>query len=100
VFKNVKGEEKVQKIIAAWPDIESLIKEKWHGKVSMGYIIKRLGFQGLQVGGAKITEKHANYISNIDNATHDDVVAIINQIKEKFHETFGFYPELEAEIVS
>lgn len=99
VFKNIKGEEKVEKIIAVWPDIADTIREKWHGKVSMGYIVKRLGFQGIQVGGAKITEKHANYISNIDKATHDDVVAIINQIKEKFHETFGFYPELEAEVI-
>lgn len=99
VFKNIKGEEKAEKIIAVWPDIESLIRDKWHGKVSMGYIIKRLGFQGMQVGGAKITEKHANYISNVDNAKSEDVVTIINQIKEKFHSTFGFYPELEAEIV-
>ena len=99
VFKNIKGDEKVEKILEVWPDIESVVREKWHGKVSMGYIIKRLGFQGIQVGGAKITEKHANYISNVDNATQSDVVTIINQIREKFHSTFGFYPELEAEVV-
>lgn len=100
VFKNIKGEEKVHKILSVWPDMEETVRTKWHGKVSMGYIIKRLGFQGIHVGGAKITDKHANYISNIDNATYDDVVSIINQIKEKFHEVFGFYPELEAEVVS
>lgn len=99
VFKNIKGEEKVHKILSVWPDIEDTVKTKWHGKVSMGYIIKRLGFQGIQVGGAKITEKHANYISNIDNASYEDVLTIINQIKEKFHQTFGFYPELEAEVI-
>jgi UDP-N-acetylmuramate dehydrogenase len=99
VFKNIRGEEKVQKILSVWPDIEEVVKSKWHGKVSMGYVIKRLGFQGIQVGGAKITENHANYISNIDNAKYDDVVSIIGQIKKKFEETFGFSPDLEAEIV-
>jgi UDP-N-acetylmuramate dehydrogenase len=100
VFKNIKGEENVAKILAVWPDIEDTVLTKWHGKVSMGYIIKRLGFQGIRVGGAKITNKHANYISNVDGATYHDVVSIINQIREKFNETFGFYPDLEAEIVT
>lgn len=100
VFKNIKGDEKVQRILAVWPDIEETVRTKWHGKVSMGYIIKRLGFQGITVGGAKITNKHANYISNVDNASYSDVVSIINQIKGKFYETFGFYPELEAEVVT
>jgi UDP-N-acetylmuramate dehydrogenase len=100
VFKNIKGDVKVQAVLRIWPDIEETVRTKWHGKVSMGYIIKRLGFQGIQVGGAKITDKHANYISNINKATYSDVVSIVNQIKEKFHQTFGFYPDLEAEIVS
>ncbi len=65
----------------------------------MGYVIKRLGFSGMQVGGAKITEKHANYISNVNNAKAEDVLAIIEKIKQKFYETFGFSPELEAEII-
>ncbi len=99
VFKNIEGEGNVQKILAVWPDIHETVTNKWHGKVSMGYVIKRLGFSGLQVGGAKITEKHANYISNVDHAKAADILAIIEQIKEKFHATFGFYPELEAEIV-
>ncbi len=100
VFKNIKEDEKVAKILSVWPDIGEAVKTKWHGKVSMGYINKRLGFQGMQVGGAKITNKHANYISNVDNASYKDVVTIITQIQEKFYDTFGFYPDLEAEIVT
>jgi UDP-N-acetylmuramate dehydrogenase len=98
VFKNIKDHEKVQKILSVWPDIREQVEMKWHGKVSMGYVNKRLGFSGVQIGGAKITEKHANYISNIDHASAADIMAIINQISSKFTETFGFHPELEAEI--
>lgn len=100
VFKNIREAEKVQKILSVWPDIQEAVESKWHQKVSMGYVIKRLGFSGMQVGGAKITEKHANYISNVDHAKASDVLAIIKQIKEKFEATFGFPPEIEAEIVS
>lgn len=99
VFKNIRGEDQVQKVLSVWPDITNRVTTQWHGKVSMGYVIKRLGLQGVHVGGAKITEKHANYISNIDNAKYSDVVAIIENIKESFQKEFGFYPELEAEVV-
>ncbi len=100
VFKNVREPEKVQKILSVWPDIQEVVQTKWHGKISMGYAIKRLGFSGMQVGGAKITEKHANYICNVDHAKARDVLDIISQIKTKFEATFGFPPEIEAEIVS
>lgn len=100
IFKNIREKEKVEKMLSVWPDMKESVENKWHGKVSMGYAIKRLGFSGTQVGGAKITEKHANYISNVNNAKAEEVLAIIEQIKEKFNAIFGFSPELEAEIVS
>lgn len=99
VFKNIKDEKKIKKILSIWPDMQINVTKNWHGKIAMGYIIKRLGFSGLQVGGAKITEKHANYISNVDNATAKDVLKIIEAIRGKFTTTFGFEPELEAEII-
>lgn len=99
VFKNIRDKEEVEKVLSVWPDIRENVETKWHGKVSMGYVIDRLGFTGLQVGGAKITEKHANYISNVDNAKASDVEEIIDRIKRKFEETFGFTPQLEAMLV-
>lgn len=99
VFKNIQEKEHVEKILAVWPDIYEQVKNKWYGKVSMGYIIRRLGFSGFQIGGAQVSEKHANYIMNTDNTSFQDVVTIIEKIKEKFHESFGFYPEPEVEIV-
>lgn len=99
VFKNIRDKGEVEKVLSVWPDIRENVETKWHGKVSMGYVIDRLGFTGLQVGGAKITEKHANYISNVDNAKASDVEEIIDRIKRKFEETFGFTPRLEAMLV-
>lgn len=99
VFKNITKQDEVEKIYAAWGDVKELSVKKWHNKVSMGYVINRLGFSGFTVGGAQVSEKHANYIVNKNNARFSDVVAIIDTIKEKFYQTFGFYPEEEVEIV-
>lgn len=99
IFKNITEKEKVEKIISIWPDIKDAVETKWHGKVAMGYVTKRLGLAGMQLGGAEISKKHANYISNINNAKFSDVTTLIDKIKGGFYNTFGFYPEIEVEII-
>jgi UDP-N-acetylmuramate dehydrogenase len=96
VFKNITEKEKVEKILAAWPDVKELSERKWHHKVSMGYVINRLGFSGKKIGGAMVSHKHTNYIVNIDNAKASDVRGLIQEIQDKFVGTFGFVPEPEV----
>src|SRR3989304_7299209 len=50
---------------------------------STGYIIEKLGLKGQRIGGAQISEKHANYILNVDNARADDVLKLIDLVKKK-----------------
>ena len=99
VFKNIKDPEEVKKIITIWPDIAPLVKEKWYGKVSMGYINTRLGFKGYTIGSAQVSEKHANFINNHGSATAKDVLTIIKHIQDMVKETFAIVPEVEVEIV-
>jgi UDP-N-acetylmuramate dehydrogenase len=99
VFKNIKKPDDVAKIVDVWPEIRPLVKEKWHGKVSMGYIINRLGFSGYTIGNARVSEKHANFINNLGGATAKDVLTIIKRIQEMTEETFAIIPEVEVEIV-
>lgn len=99
VFKNITKKEEVAKIISIWGDIKDLVSKKWYHKVSTGYVINRIGFSGFRIGGAKVSKKHANYIVNVQNAKFDDVYSIIEKIKDKFSQTFGFSPELEVEVV-
>lgn len=100
VFKNIHAKEEVEKVIAIYPDIQEQVNTKWHGKVSMAYLISRLGLSGLQVGQAQISPKHANFIVNLGGAKATDVLEIITIIKNKFQETFGFTPEVEVEIIT
>jgi UDP-N-acetylmuramate dehydrogenase len=99
VFKNISNPSEVEKIIEKWPDIKSLINDKWYGKVSMGYIIDRLGLKGKQVGEAQISEKHQNFIVNKGGAKARDVKSLIAEVEQKMQEEFEFTPEVEIEII-
>lgn len=100
VFKNISDRDEVEKVIDAWPDVAEQISEKWHGKVSMGYIIGRLGLAGIEIGGAQVSRKHHNFIINKNNASASDVREIIKTIESRTQERFGFTPEVEVEIIS
>lgn len=98
-FKNVSETSDVKKVLKIFPDLAQDIKVKWHGKVSMGYLIKRLDLSGLQIGAAQISNKHSNFIVNLGGASFQDVASIIKKIQDEFQSTFGFIPEPEVEIV-
>lgn len=48
-----------------------------------GRIIDELGLKGLQVGGARISEKHGNFIINTGNATAKDILTLMEMVKQK-----------------
>jgi UDP-N-acetylmuramate dehydrogenase len=61
-----------------------------------GKLIDESGLKGKQVGGAKISEKHANFIINTGKATATDIRELITLAKEKVKERTGI--ELQEEI--
>lgn len=60
-------------------------------------IIDDLGLRGMQIGGARISDKHSNFIVNAGNAKAKDVLALIDLVREKARETYGveMIPEVE-----
>lgn len=99
VFKNIIKDEDIKKIIKAFPEVKELTETKWHGKISTGYLIGKFGFSGFQIGHAKVSEKHNNFIVNLGEAKFSDVKGVIDAIQHKFEETLGFRPETEVEII-
>lgn len=61
-----------------------------------GKLLEEAGVKGLQIGGAKVSEKHANFILNLGNATASNVKDLITQMKRKVKQTSGV--ELEEEV--
>jgi UDP-N-acetylmuramate dehydrogenase len=65
---------------------------------SAGALIDRAGLKGLQVGGAVVSDKHANFIVAKDGCTSRDVLRLIDTIKQKVREQFDVELELEIEV--
>ena len=61
-----------------------------------GKIIEELGLKGYQVGGAMISEKHANFIVNTGLASAKDVLTLIELIKQKVYLKKGIVLEEEV----
>ena len=53
-----------------------------------GKLIEDCGLKGYRIGDAMVSEKHANFIINVGNATGNDIVNLINYIKEKVKEKY------------
>jgi len=62
-------------------------------------IIDECGLKGFSVGGAQVSEKHAGFIINKDNATSKDILDLIEIIKTKVYEKTGEKIELEIIIL-
>ena len=64
---------------------------------SAGQLIEAVGAKGWRVGDAAVSEKHANFIVNLGQATQQDVVALVQKIKETVKMQFEI--ELEEEFI-
>ena len=61
-----------------------------------GRLIDACGLKGRRIGGAQISEKHANFIVNLGGASADDVLALMAEMRNRVFERFGI--ELEPEV--
>ncbi len=62
-------------------------------------LIDKCGLKGLTVGGAKVSEKHAGFVINFDNASFDDVITLMDKIKATVLEKHGIELTPEVEIL-
>lgn len=63
-----------------------------------GRLIDAAGLKGARVGGAVVSDQHANYILNDRGATPEDVETLIGLVRERVREHAGIELELEVEI--
>jgi UDP-N-acetylmuramate dehydrogenase len=64
-----------------------------------GRLLDQAGLKGFRVGGAQVSQLHANWIVNAGGATASDVWAVIQEMHRRAQEQFGVELELEIERV-
>ena len=62
-------------------------------------LIDQCGLKGLTVGGAQVSEKHAGFVINRGGATCADVLALVDQVRERVLRETGVTLEREVRLL-
>ena len=69
------------------------------GDYPAGLLIDKAGLKGTTVGGARISEVHANFFVNFGNASSNDILQLIEIAKKEIKEKYNKDLQLEIEVV-
>ncbi len=62
-------------------------------------LIEASGLKGYRIGGAEVSEKHANFIINRENATARDIEELIEYVRKTVIEKYGVHLKNEVHII-
>lgn len=66
-------------------------------EVSAGELIERAGLKGFRLGGAMVSNIHANFFINFNGSTSKDMLDLIALVKDKVDHKFGV--QLQEEVL-
>jgi UDP-N-acetylmuramate dehydrogenase len=69
------------------------------GGRTAGQLLEAAGCRGLQVGGARFSPKHANFVENAGDATTADVIALMAEGRNRVRDQFGVALEPEVQVL-
>ncbi len=64
-----------------------------------GYLIESVGLKGFRVGGAKISDKHANFIVNSGEAKAEDILKLMEEVIRTVEDIYGIHLEPEVNVL-
>jgi len=67
--------------------------------LSAGMLLDAVGARGLEVGGARFSPKHANFLENTGTATTADILALMAEGRRLVHERYGVVLEPEVQVL-
>jgi UDP-N-acetylmuramate dehydrogenase len=97
IDENIAWRNEKQPQVLQYPSCGSVFK-KIEG-IGAGRLIEKAGLKGIRIGGAEVSEKHANFIVNTGNAKANDVLELIKYIQEEVKRKLGYLLETEITIV-
>jgi UDP-N-acetylenolpyruvoylglucosamine reductase len=69
------------------------------GGRTAGQLLEAAGCRGLQVGGARFSSKHANFVENAGSATTADILELMAEGRRRVQEKFGVVLEPEVQVL-
>ena len=81
------------------PSAGCVFKNPKDSQFTTGQMIDMLGLKGRVMGGAQVSEKHANFIINRGRASCKDVLSLIDIIRKKVMDNYNISLELEIKVI-
>lgn len=83
---------------AKWQEkLNFVVKKDPFPVVPTAYLISEAGLKGVKIGNAQVSEKHPNFIINLGNAKAQDVLTLVDLIKDKIKKMYGVTLEMEVQ---
>ncbi|MBN1294441.1 MAG: UDP-N-acetylmuramate dehydrogenase [Candidatus Latescibacteria bacterium] len=79
-----------------FPSCGCIFKNDYERNIQVGRLLDEMGFKGYTHGGSQVSNNHANFINNMNNATARDVLSIIEHIEHEVKTQKGI--ELQREV--
>jgi UDP-N-acetylmuramate dehydrogenase len=85
-----------------WSDIKGVLPEEFIkiGKIPAGWLIDKAGLKGLTMGGCMVSKEHGNFMVNFNNGTQQDILKLVEIVKQKVYDNYGIELEEEVKIVN
>jgi UDP-N-acetylmuramate dehydrogenase len=90
---------KKEKHVLDMPNAGCVFKNPKDFHFTCGQMIDMLKLKGKRIGGAEISEKHANFIVNKGGASHKDVIELVGFIRKKVKDNYNIDLELEVKVI-
>jgi len=81
----------------SFPSAGSIFKNP--SDISAGQLVDQCGLKGKRIGNVQISEKHANFIVNLEDGKAEDVLKLINIMKKQVKDKFNIQLEEEIQYV-
>ena len=94
IFKNLYLKDLPQAAAAEVP--ERVVRE---GKVASAYFLDQVGAKGMRCGGIAVADYHANLIYNAGEGTAAELRSLIDELKQRIADRYGFVVEEEVQYV-
>ncbi|MBP6856603.1 MAG: UDP-N-acetylmuramate dehydrogenase [Candidatus Pacebacteria bacterium] len=95
--ENIAWRKERQPQLDIYPSCGSVFKKIEN--VGAGRLIEKVGLKGHQIGGIKVSEKHANFLVNTGEGKASDVRTLIQKIQNEVKEQTGYWLETEISFV-
>lgn len=68
-------------------------------RIPAGWLVEQADLKGASVGGARVSEKHGNFLVNAGDATASDVVQLVSRVKTRVRDAYGLQLQEEVQLL-